>query len=127
MATVDRRLGLTGGIALKAPCVVATTTAIVLGSTQVIDGVAVGTTGERILVMAQSDAETNGIYIASSSTAWSRAEDCNGANDIMPGSVVFVHRGATYGSKFFIFNSSSTAQSLSVGSTGVTITLTAVP
>lgn len=126
MSVTDRRLGVVGGISMKAPCVVASTAALTLSSTQVIDGIAVGTTGERVLVKDQSDQEKNGIYVASTGT-WARAIDCNGLDDIVPGTLVLVDRGNTNGGKLWIFNSSSTAQSLTVGSTGVSITLTALP
>lgn len=126
MATVDRRLGLSGGLALKSPCVVATTGAnITLSSTQTVDGVVVGSS-ERILVKDQTDSEQNGIYVSASGT-WPRAEDFNGSADVMPGSLVYVDRGATNGAKLFIFNTSSTALSLNVGTTGTTITATALP
>jgi len=108
MATTDRLSGLSLGTVCKAACTVATTgAAITLEGAQTIDGVAVGSS-ERVLVKDQADASKNGIYSSNSST-WTRASDCDGAKDLIPGSWVYVDRGTANATKFYVFNSSSTA------------------
>jgi hypothetical protein len=67
MTTYDIRGTVVGetAIAIKAPCLVATTGAnVMLAGVQAIDGVTVGNNSERVLVKDQSDQTTNGIYIA---------------------------------------------------------------
>lgn len=115
MAT-DRLQGLNIGIAWKPPCYVASTTNLALSSTQVVDGIAVGSC-ERVLVKDQTDAKLNGIYIADSGP-WTRARDWDGKRDAIPGTAVYVDRGAAGGGKAYIANSSATAVSIDIGSTG---------
>ena len=107
MAVTDRLLGTDMALAIKAPCVVASTANITLESTQVIDGIAVGS-GERVLVKSQTGSTANGIYISSSST-WGRSADCDGARDIAPGTLVYVGRGTANSNTMWVFNASSTA------------------
>lgn len=89
--TVDRLNGITDGVAVKAPCRVATTANITLSGEQTIDGVAV-VAGNRVLVKDQTDTTTNGIYTASTGT-WARAYDFDGTGDIVQGTQVFVASG----------------------------------
>lgn len=122
MAVTDRISGLSIGVAVKPSCVVATTASITLSGTQSIDGVSVGANSERVLVWNQNSTSENGIYIADSST-WVRAKDCDGKNDLIPGSIVYVDRGDTYGVSFFAFNSSSTSQTITVGTDNIVLSL----
>ena len=119
MATTDRLLGLTGGVAIKASCVVASTTNLTLSSTQVVDSIVVGA-DERVLVKDQTDTTKNGIYVASSGS-WSRAKDFNGSGDAIPGTLGYVDRGTANGRTFWAFNSSSTADAIDIGTTQVTV------
>ncbi len=91
-SSTDRRLGLTGGTAFKAPVLLATTAAITLSGEQSIDGVT--TASSRVLVMNQADATTNGIY-NSDTGAWTRALDFDGINDAVQGTLVYVAQGST--------------------------------
>jgi hypothetical protein len=91
MTTTDRRQGVNAGLAMKAPCRVATTAAITLSGEQTIDGVAC-VTGDRVLVKNQSSSVDNGIYVVDSS-AWDRALDCDGTLDLMTGTAVYVFSG----------------------------------
>lgn len=114
----DRRFGISSGVAVKAACVVASTTSLTLSSTQVIDGIAVGN-GERVVVKDQVDAKENGIYISSGST-WLRDSDFDGRRDAIPGTFLYVDRGTTYGDTFWAINSSSTDRStISIGTEDV--------
>jgi hypothetical protein len=96
MATLDRLSGQASetGLAIKAPVAAATTGSnILLSGIQTIDGVSVGSNSERVLVKDQTDATTNGIYIASSGD-WTRALDAAGNTDWTHGTVVYVAAGA---------------------------------
>ena len=99
----DRLQGLTTSVAIKAPCIVASTTSLTLSSTQVIDGVAVST-GERVLVWRQDSSTENGIYVVQSS-AWTRALDFNGQRDATRGTLVYVSTGTFGGDRLFIVTS----------------------
>lgn len=95
MAQVDRLDGLVGNTGMKRPVVVATTAAITLSGTQTVDGVAV-VADDRVLVKNQASSVNNGIYVADSG-AWVRATDCDGAYDMVNGTVVKVNSGTQAG------------------------------
>ena len=103
MAITDRTLGLTGGLAIKAPALVASTGNLTLESSQTIDGILVST-GDRVLVWVQNSATENGVYVADGST-WARAKDFDGKNDIGRGTLIYVSTGTTYGGRFFTVTS----------------------
>lgn len=88
---IDRRYSVSEGTAMKAPCRAATTANITLAGEQTIDGVAV-VEHDRVLVKNQTDTVENGIYTASTGN-WSRARDCDGAYDIVTGTLVRVTSG----------------------------------
>lgn len=113
--SLDRRLGLTGNKAYKAPCDVATTTNITLSGEQTIDGVV--TSGSRVLVWNQTNAVDNGIW-DSSTGSWSRAIDCNTNQDLAKGTQVYVSGGTAYAGNRFVFNSSNPIQP---GTSSITI------
>ena len=124
MATVDRLTGFSISVAMKPACVVAATTAITLYGTQTIDGIAVQS-NDRVLVPYQTSAPECGIYLVNSAT-WTRTGDCNGARDVMPGTLVYVDRGTAHQRTIWTFNSSSTLQSLRVGTDDITLSLTTI-
>ncbi len=74
---------------------VATTENIVLSGAQQIDGVAV-LSGQRVLVVAQTAAKDNGIYVAANG-AWLRAADANASIKVTPNLTVMVEEGAANG------------------------------
>ncbi len=80
--------GLTTSIAVKAPCIAATTGPITIAGEQTIGGVAVKQ-NQRVLVKDQADARENGIYLCST-TSWTRAKDFDGSRDAATGSLVVV-------------------------------------
>lgn len=96
---IDRIDGLVGSIAVKIPCVAATTANITLSGTQTVDGIAV-VANDRVLVKNQTTASENGIYDVSS-TAWSRAIDFNGTRDIAQGTAVRIISGTVSGQYFY--------------------------
>ena len=101
-------------------CVARSTGNITLASTQVIDGIAVGTTEERVLVGEQTDPTENGIYISANSS-WIRATDFDGSRDAIPGTIVYVDRGTLYPATFWAFNSSSTDTRIVIGTDNVSV------
>jgi hypothetical protein len=93
------------GLAIKAPCLVATTANIVLAGVQTIDGVVVGNSNERVLVWKQTDQTTNGLYNASSGN-WTRTIDAATNDQWASGLQLVVSGGATLsGSQFQVTTS----------------------
>lgn len=93
MSVTDRRLGVTGAAAIKVPCRVATVGNVTLSGLQTIDGVSLAS-GDRVLVLAQTNGVQNGIYTVDSG-AWRRAVDFNGPRDCTEGTLVTVNDGLT--------------------------------
>lgn len=109
--TIDRRLGLVGNAALKAPVTAVAVANIALTGEKIIDGVAVvalndSSVPDRVLCTAQTDATENGIWDVSTS-AWSRAKDADGPYDLMKGTTVFVTDGAIYAGYYWQITSDS--------------------
>lgn len=87
MTTLDIRGTVVGdtALALKAPCLVATTGSnITLSGVQTIAGVTVGNNSERVLVKDQTTQSQNGIYIAATG-AWVLAADFTSNNNVALG------------------------------------------
>lgn len=74
--------------AIKNPVRVATTAAITLNGLQTVDGVSLAS-GDRVLVKDQATESENGIYEASTSD-WQRANDFDGNNDVLSGTLIIV-------------------------------------
>jgi hypothetical protein len=96
----DRRDGVSGGLAYKRPCRVATTANITLSGLQTIDTVTV-VADDRVLVKDQTDPTENGIYVASTGD-WERAKDFDGVFDVIDGSQVYVTEGTVNVDKEFV-------------------------
>lgn len=92
---IDRRYGVSEGLAAKMPCRLATTVNITLIGTQTIDGVSAAI-GDRVLVKDQSDGTQNGVYVVANGD-WVRASDFDGPLDVVSGTLVFVASGSTNG------------------------------
>ena len=90
----------------KAPVRLATTANITLSGAQTIDGFAV-VTGDRILVKNQTTTSQNGIYIASTTGAWTRATDANTAA-LLGGANVSVLQGTANGAISWVTSFAST-------------------
>jgi hypothetical protein len=117
MTIIDRRYAVAEGLAVKAPCLVATTANITLSGLQSIDGVTVAE-HDRVLVWHQSTGSQNGIYAASSGN-WTRERDFDGALDVVQGTRVFVTSGSTLaGNEYYV----STSGTITIDSTSVTFT-----
>ena len=101
----------------KRACVVATTANITLSAAQTIDGVAV-VAGQRVLVTAQTDATTNGIYVCASG-AWTRSTDFASAAQMIA-CVVMIQQGTVGTGQLWVF---TTASAVTVGTTALTFSL----
>lgn len=97
-STTDRLGGLSGSVAIKAPCKVATSGNIALSGLQTVDAPFSITVaeGDRVLVRLQTNQAQNGIWVASAGE-WSRAVDFNGSKDIVNGTYVRVNQGTHAG------------------------------
>ena len=115
MAQTDRATGLVGETGIKEPVKAATTANITLSGEQTIDGVSC-VDGNRVLVKDQTTAANNGIYEVDTGT-WSRTKDCNGAYDLVQGSLVYVYNGTTNGNKIF---KCTTANTITIGTSSLT-------
>jgi hypothetical protein len=105
---------MTADRAIKEPCLVATTANIALSGLQTIDGVALAA-GQRVLVRAQTNPASNGIYDVSADT-WSRSMDMDGVTEAVGGTQVLVTSGtANAGSSWKIAG----ADALAIGSTPI--------
>lgn len=115
MSQINRSMGLVGNVAMKAPCKVATTGNITLSGLQIVDGVQL-VDDDRVLVVNQTTQTENGIYNADSGD-WTRAQDCDGVNDLVEGTLVFVNPGGTNtgGSEWRV----STTGTITIGSTAI--------
>jgi hypothetical protein len=82
---------MTADLAIKEPCLVATTGNITLSNPQTIDGVSV-VAGNRVLVKDQATDTQNGIYVAASG-AWARATDFDAVAEVVGGTQVLVTSG----------------------------------
>jgi hypothetical protein len=121
--TVDRRFGLVGNTAYKAPVTVIATSNITLSGEQTIDGVAVleeNSAGipDRVLCTGQTTASQNGIWDVSAGS-WTRAEDANGNYDFAQGTTVLVNRGTDYSGTYWKITTSGT---ITIGTTSITWT-----
>lgn len=97
--TTDRLSGVNASLAIKSPCVVASTADLTLSGTQTIDGVAV-VADDRVLVKDQSTTTENGIYVVASGS-WTRALDFDGTRDVVTGTLVAVVSGTTNADTFW--------------------------
>ncbi len=108
------------GLRWKEPARVATTGNITLSGLQTIDGVSVAE-GNRVLVINQTNATENGIYVASSGS-WSRSGDADTGSELVS-AALFVSEGTTNGDKGFV----CTNNEIIIGTTNITfVTFTVV-
>jgi hypothetical protein len=121
VASTDRRLGLSGGVAFKAPCRVATTANITLNGLQTIDGVSLAQ-DDRVLVKNQSTASQNGIWNADSGD-WTRAADFNGSRDVVQGTLVLVVSGTVSASTVYQLTTASPV----IGTSSLAFAVTGTP
>jgi hypothetical protein len=111
----------TAGQSWKADVVAASTANINIASAlvngAVVDGVTLAT-GNRVLLIAQTDATQNGIYVVAASGAASRSTDAN-TSALITGTLVFVAGGTANGNKQFAL---TTPAPIALGTTALTFT-----
>lgn len=95
--------GLSQGLTVHTPVVVATLSNINLFNVQTIDGIVVALE-DRVLVKSQSSSISNGIYVVKA-TNWVRATDADNAGELQSGSFVFVTSGQINGNSSFVLTS----------------------
>lgn len=104
----------------KEPCIAAATGNITISNpgTATFDGVSVSN-GDRILLLNQSTASQNGIYVFDTSgTAMTRATDADAWSELV-GALVVVEQGSTYADALYLCTSDSGG---TLGSTSVAFT-----
>jgi hypothetical protein len=116
----DRRFGVNGGLAIKAPVRVATTANIALSGLLTVDGVTTAA-DDRVLVKNQTTASENGIYDVSTGS-WSRAADFNDNRDVAKGTLVYVNEGSTQSGTYFVVTSSNP---ITIGTSSISFSATA--
>jgi hypothetical protein len=97
----------------KLACAVVSVTNIALSGVQTIDGMLLSV-GQRVLVAAQTDPTTNGIYVVASG-AWTRAADFATASQMINCQVAVV-TGTVYGGSIWVF---TTNTAITVGTTAL--------
>lgn len=116
MSTVTDRLGgAKGSLGYKAPCVAASTGNLTLSGAQTVDGVSC-VDGDRVLVKDQTTATENGIYVVRT-TAWERAKDFDGNDDIVKGTRVAVAGGTIGEAEYKV----TTANPITIGTSSIAI------
>jgi hypothetical protein len=83
-----------------------------------IDGVSGLQNGDRILIKNQTAQATNGIYVRTSGTVYTRAVDADTADDITGGTFVFVEQGTANADNGYVFTHEGTP---TVGTTALTV------
>ncbi len=117
MAVTDRLNSVLAALAIKAPCLAATTANITLSGLQTIDGIVLSA-DDRVLVKDQTDATENGIYAASTST-WQREPDFDGNLDVVKGTMVRITDGTVNQDAYFAV---ATSNPIVIGTTSITFT-----
>jgi hypothetical protein len=111
----DADTNMSSRISTKLPCRVATTGNITLSGTQTIDGVAV-VANDRVLVRYQTSDKENGIYVVASG-AWQRSSDFSSSSQAIPGVLIPVLEGSSFGISIFRLITTGT---IVLGTTGLT-------
>lgn len=104
------------GLDVKQSVRVATTETITLDNTTTsIDGITLAD-GDRVLVKNQSTGSQNGIYVVSTSGAWSRATDADATGELTAGSFVFVEEGTDNADSGWVVTTDGT---ITIGTTAI--------
>jgi hypothetical protein len=93
------------------------TTNLDLSGNETIDGV-LTTNGDRVLVVGQSTASQNGIWLANSSL-WTRTSDADTSAKVTAGMYVFVEEGTTYADTGWVL---TTNNPITLGTTALVFT-----
>lgn len=98
--------GLSQGLTVHTPVVVATVSHINMFNVQTVDGVVLALE-DRVLVKNQNTPSNNGIYVVKA-TAWVLATDADNAGELQAGSFVFVTSGQINSNSSFVLTSAGT-------------------
>lgn len=116
-SSTDRIDNFISGVAIKAPCRLATTANVNLYGLQTIDSV-VGNSGDRICVWKNTNASENGIYVMTDGP-WVRAQDFNGNRDVVKGTIFRINEGVNYTGAFLEITNNPTL----IGSSDINFSL----
>jgi hypothetical protein len=105
---------LVAGLTWKNAAIVATVGNIVLSGVQTVDGVVL-TAGDRVLVKAQTDNKTNGVYVVAAGV-WARSSDMDVASEF-DGAGLWIESGTVYGNTGWVCTAH---QPIVVGTTPIT-------
>lgn len=116
----DRRQGLVGNTAVKAPVTVVATTNLTQSGEQTVDGVAVKAVNaagypDRVLCTGMTDTTKNGIFDVATGS-WTRSLDADGNYDLVCGSQVVIAQGSTGAKQQWIL---TTANPITIGTTSL--------
>lgn len=76
---------------------------ITLDGVQVVDSVTLAN-GDRVLVNAQADSTTNGIYVVNDSGPWARAVDGDASDEFLTNKTVFIEEGQNHSGNVWAYS-----------------------
>ncbi|MDY0102836.1 MAG: hypothetical protein RBS07_07830 [Lentimicrobium sp.] len=103
---------LLAGLRWKDPVKACTTANVTLSGTMSVDGVAL-VAGDRVLVRAQTDQKTNGIYVVATG-AWARSTDADSATELL-NAAVFSSQGTQFADTAWV----CTSDNISLGTSNI--------
>jgi hypothetical protein len=109
--------GLVQGLDVKQSVRAAAASNITLSGTQTVDGVSLNV-GDRVLVMGQTNAANNGIYVVAAG-AWAYSADASTSADVTSGLFTFVSEGTTLAGTGWVL---TTVNPITLGTTPLTFT-----
>lgn len=103
---------LLAGLRWKDPVKACTTANVTLSGAMTVDGVAL-VAGDRVLVRAQTDQKTNGIYVVATG-AWARSTDADSATELL-NAAVFSSQGTQFADTAWV----CTSDNISLGTSSI--------
>jgi len=116
--STDRFNGVLASLANKVPCVAWSNLNLTLSGEQTVNGIAI-VSGDRVLVMSQTDPIENGIYNASASE-WTRAADFDGNRDVTTNTTVLA---GVNGQKPIVFRCTTSTLPIIIDTSSITFEL----
>lgn len=110
----DRLQGLNTSVAVKAPCLAVSITALTLSGEQTVGGIAC-VTGDRVLYALSGGSVNNGIWVVDTGS-WTRAKDFDGNRDVVYGTVVLVTGASPTSTRFWQV---TTDADITIGTTAI--------
>ena len=103
----------------KASCYLVSTTNIALTGAVTVDGVSAGSTN-RILVIGQTTAAQNGIWLSNAGGAWTRTTDADTSAKVLSGMYCFIEAGTTYKGSGWVLTDPNSTATITLGTTPLT-------